>query len=160
MKRSLYLLAATSVAALAITTSALADPPRSLSIGQTTPGTLTASDAKSEDNSLYDDYTVRLSAGQGLEAFMASSAFDAFLHIGRGTGTTFEQLKTDDDSGGGTDARVRFAAPADGVYTVRANALNESMSGAYSLRLSAYTPPPKAVAVCAAFPKAQSPRPL
>ncbi len=151
MKRTLYLLAATSVATLAMATSALADPPRALSLGSTTQGTLTATDAKSADNSLYDDYTVRLSAGQGLEALMSSSAFDTFLHFGRGTGTAFESIKTDDDSGGGTDARLRFAAPADGVYTVRANALNDTMSGAYSLRLSAYTPPPAAVAKPIAF---------
>ncbi len=151
MKRTLYLLAAASVATLAMATSVLADPPRALTVGQTTPGTLTATDAKSEDNSLYDDYTVQLSAGQGVEALMSSSAFDAFLHVGRGTGSSFEQLKTDDDSGGGTDARVRFAAPTAGVYTVRANALNAEMSGAYSLRLSAYTPPPAAVAKPIAF---------
>ena len=151
MKRIFSLLAATSLASAAMAASALADPPRPISIGQTVQGTLTSADAKAQDDSLYEDYTVRLNAGQGVEALMSSSAFDTFLHVGRGVGTAFEELKSDDDGGGGTDARVRFAAPTEGVYTVRANALNASMSGAYSLRLSAYTPPPPAVAKPLAF---------
>jgi hypothetical protein len=82
---------------------------------------------------------------------MASSAFDSFLRVGRGTGAAFEELKSDDDSGGGVDARVRLAAPADGVYTVRANALSPEMAGAFTLRLSAYTPPPPPVTKPLAF---------
>lgn len=151
MKRIYSLLAATSLATLALTTGAMADQPRLLSVGQTVSGTLTNADPKAADNSLYEDYSVRLSAHQGVEILMSSSAFDTFLHVGRGTGSSFEELKSDDDSGGGTDARVRFTAPADGVYTIRANALNESMSGAFSLRLSAYTPPPPAVSKPLAF---------
>ena len=151
MKRIFSLLAATSLATVALATTALADPPRQISVGQTVSGALTNADAKAEDNSLYEDYTVRLTARQGVEALMSSSTFDTFLHLGRGTGTAFEELKADDDSGGGTDARVRFSAPADGVYTIRANALNATMSGAYSLRLSAYTAPPPAVSKPLAF---------
>jgi hypothetical protein len=146
MKTNLRILTATSAASLLVAIGAAwADPPRPVTIGQTVSGTLAASDAKSGDNTLYEDYTVRLSANQNIEALMSSSAFDAMLRVGRGTGTAFEELKSDDDSGGGTDARVRFLAPSEGVYTIRTNALSPEMSGAFSLRLSAYTPPPPPV---------------
>jgi hypothetical protein len=151
MKQPFRVLAAAGVATMAIMASAYADPPRQVSVGSTTSGTLTSSDARMENNSLYDDYTVRLSANQAIEVRMSSSAFDAFLRVGRNTGTAFQEEKNDDDSGGGTDARVRFTAPSDGTYTIRANALNAEGNGAYSLRISAYTPPPPAVSRPIAF---------
>lgn len=142
MTRTIRFLAVTGAATAALVAGALADPPRPIAVGQSAQGTLNNADAKGDNNAFYEDHTVRLAANQNVEALMASSAFDAFLRIGRGVGSAFEELKSDDDSGGGTDARVRFAAPAEGVYTVRASALNEGMSGAYTLRLSAYAPPP------------------
>lgn len=151
MKQPFRVLAAAGVATMAILASAYADPPRQVNVGSTTNGTLTSTDARTDNNSLYEDYTVRLSANQAIEARMSSSAFDAFLRIGRNTGTAFQEDKSDDDSGGGTDARVRFTAPADGTYTIRANALNAEGNGAFSLRVAAYTPPPPAVSRPIAF---------
>lgn len=151
MKHPFRVLAVTGVASMAIVAAAFADPPRPLTVGQTASGALTSADARMENNSLYEDHTVRLSANQSVEARMSSSAFDAFLRFGRNTGTAFQEDKSDDDSGGGTDARVRFTAPADGTYTIRANALNAEGAGAYSLRLAAYTPPPAAVSRPIAF---------
>ncbi|MDX2234241.1 MAG: hypothetical protein NW200_07060 [Hyphomonadaceae bacterium] len=149
MKNTMRLLAAAGAASMmwAVLGAgvAAADPPRSVTIGQTVSGTLANRDAKAENGTPYDDHLVRLTADQGLEALMSSSDFDAFLRVGRGVGDEFEELKSDDDGGGGRDARVRFSAPEDGVYTVRANALSQEMRGAYSLRLSAYTPPPPPV---------------
>lgn len=151
MKQTFRVLAATSVATMALAAVALADPPRPLAVGQTVSGTLASTDAKMDNNTLYEDYTVRLNANQSIEALMSSSAFDAFLRVGRNTGTAFQEAKSDDDSGGGTDARVRFTAPEDGVYTIRANALNAEGSGAFQLRLSAYSPPPPPVTKPLAF---------
>ncbi len=145
MRNTYRLLAATGAASMVMAAGAWADPPRPMTVGQTMSGTLSRTDAKAENDTYFDDYTVRLNADQSVEALMAASAFDAFLRLGRGTGAAFEEIKSDDDSGGGTDARVRFTAPTAGVYTVRANALNEGMSGAYSLRLSAYVAPPPPV---------------
>jgi hypothetical protein len=145
MKNTFRLLLASGAASMAMTAAALADPPRPVTVGQTVNGTLAASDSKMDNNTLYEDYTVRLGANQSIEARMSSSAFDAFLRVGRNTGNAFQEDKSDDDSGGGTDARVRFTAPADGTYTIRANALNADGSGSFQLRVSAYTAPPPAV---------------
>lgn len=145
MTFSLRLLAATSVATLLAATAAWADPPRPIAVGQSISGTLGPSDAKGENNTSYEDYTVRLTANQSVEALMASSAFDSLVRIGRGTGTAFTESKFDDDSGGGNDARLRFTAPEDGTYTIRANTYAADGAGAFTLRLSAYTPPPPPV---------------
>lgn len=151
MKTTFRLLLVTGAASMAMTVGAFADPPRAITVGQTVSGTLASTDAKMENNTLYEDYTVRLGANQSIEARMSSSAFDAFLRVGRNTGNAFQEDKSDDDGGGGTDARVRFTAPSDGTYTIRANALNADGSGAFSLRVSAYTPPPAAVSRPLAF---------
>lgn len=148
MKNAFRMLALSAASTLALAGAALADPPRQATVGQTISGALTPADARRSDNSLYEDYTVTLQAGQGIEALMSTGAFDAYLHLGRGTGNAFEELKSDDDSGGGekgTDARIRFRAQDAGAYTIRASALNGDMSGAFTLALKSYTPPPAAV---------------
>lgn len=128
---------------------AAADAPRTVRVGQTVNGALTQTDARAEDKSLYDDYTINLTAGQGLQVDMRSGAFDAYLNVGKGVGGSFESISNNDDGGGDTNARVRFVAKEAGTYTIRANALNESMSGAYTLEIGSYTPapPPKAVSL-------------
>lgn len=146
MKTMFGLLAAASALTLAAAGPASAQAQRTVSVGQTVSGALTTEDPKLEDNSHYDDFSLSLTAGQSVEIVMTSSAFDSFLHFGKGTGSAFEASSTDDDGGGGQDARVRFTATEAGIYTVRANALNEGMSGPYSIRVGAYAPPPAPVA--------------
>lgn len=142
MNKMIGLLAAASAMTLAFAAPANAQAQRTINVGQTLSGALTAEDPKSEDQSAYDDFSLRLNAGQSVEIMMSSSAFDSFLLLGTGTGSAFSSSATDDDSGGGQDARIRFTANEAGLYTVRANALNAGMTGPYSLRVSAYTAPP------------------
>jgi hypothetical protein len=46
----------------------------------------------------------------------------------------------DDDSGGGTDARLRFRVPATGSYYLVAQAYSEGEGGGYSLTLEVAAP--------------------
>ncbi|MBL8557348.1 MAG: pre-peptidase C-terminal domain-containing protein [Hyphomonadaceae bacterium] len=142
MKKMFGLLAAASALSLALAVPAHAQAQRSINVGQTLSGALTADDPKAEDQSAYDDFSLRLNAGQSVEIVMSSSAFDSFLLLGKGTGSAFSSSASDDDSAGGQDARIRFTASEAGLYTVRANALNAGMLGPYSLRVAAYTAPP------------------
>jgi hypothetical protein len=145
MKRMIGKMAALGALAGAAVLSARAahaDAPRTVRVGQTVNGALAQTDARAEDKSLYDDYTINLTAGQGVQVDMRSSAFDAYLNMGKGVGGSFESLANNDDGGGGTDARLRFVAKEAGTYTIRANALNESMSGAYTLAIAPYKPAP------------------
>ncbi|MDZ4778605.1 MAG: PPC domain-containing protein [Alphaproteobacteria bacterium] len=142
MNKMFGLLAAASAMTLALAAPAHAQAQRTINVGQTLSGALTADDPKSEDQSAYDDFSLRLNAGQGVEIVLSSSAFDSFLLLGSGTGSAFSSTVTDDDGAGGQDARIRFAATEAGLFTVRANALNAGMTGPYSLRVSAYNAPP------------------
>jgi hypothetical protein len=146
MRKVFGLLAAASALSLVAAAPASAQAQRTVTIGQTVSGALTAEDPKMEDRSSYDDFSLSLAAGQSVEIVMSSSAFDSFLHFGKGTGSAFTASSTDDDGAGGQDARIRFTATEAGIYTVRANALNEGMAGPYSLRVGAYAAPPPAVA--------------
>lgn len=65
--------------------------------------------------------SVRLKAGQRYVIDLKSKDFDAFLRLENAQG---KELARDDDSGGGLDARIRFVAPADGVYHIIATSLN------------------------------------
>jgi hypothetical protein len=117
--------------------------PRSLTIGQTIRGELTTRDLKAEDDSFYDEFTLRLTAGQGVIISMDAPGFDAITVIGKGNGGSFEPLAADDDSGAGengTNARLRFRAPEDGLYVVRANSVNGGEVGPYTLTVAARPP--------------------
>jgi hypothetical protein len=60
-------------------------------------------------------YDVHMAAGKTYVIDHMSKQFDAFLRLEDAAG---KQLAQDDDSGGGTDARIRFKAPSEGVFRV------------------------------------------
>lgn len=104
--------------------------------GQTVTGELTAGDPVLADGSHYDLYRFRAEAGRGYVVTMRSSTFDTYLAVGTGTtGNCTAPCVEDDDGAGGTDSRVRWTAPATGIYEIRANSLEGGTTGAYTLRL-------------------------
>jgi len=109
--------------------------------GQTVSGALTAQDPKLGDGSYYDGYVYQGRRGERLTITMRSSAFDTYLGIGRGRGTSYTPLGTDDDGAGGTDSKLEFTLPADGEYVIRANALAADETGAYTLELVSSSAP-------------------
>ena len=127
--------------ALLLCTAASAQTP--IRMGQTVSGRLTEQSKKApEDQSFYDLYTYTGKRGERVRFTLRSKDFDAYLNVGRtDKAGGFESLDTDDDGGGGTDARVEITLPADGVYAVRANTLNAGDSGAYTLQLEQGAPP-------------------
>lgn len=105
-------------------------------VGQTIRGSLATSDPRAGDDSFYDLYRFDGRRGQRLTITLKSSAFDAYLGFGRMAGGEFEEIDTDDDGAGGTDARVEVTVPADGTYVIRANSLSEGETGAYELSVA------------------------
>jgi Bacterial pre-peptidase C-terminal domain len=63
---------------------------------------------------------------------LASTRFDAYLRLEDATG---KQIAEDDDSGGGTNARLRFRPRAPGVYRIIATTFEPGTFGAYSLTI-------------------------
>jgi S1-C subfamily serine protease len=108
-----------------------------LSAGRAAQGALEAGDPRMEDGSLYDLYFFAARAGQAVAIEMRSTSLDAYLSWGRMNGGKFEPLGSDDNAGGGTDARLAVTIPADGIYTVRANARRAGEAGPYTLTLAA-----------------------
>lgn len=115
-------------------------PSTPIAVGQTINGVLATGDCRLPfDGSLFDAYTFSGTAGQQIAISQTSSAFNAFLLLLSPTGTA---IAADDNSAGGTDARIpgptgAFSLPTTGTYTILANAFDASMSGNYALTLGA-----------------------
>jgi uncharacterized caspase-like protein len=108
-----------------------------LTPGQRRTGQLQRGDAVMNDGSLFDVYTYQARAGERLALTLRSRDFDTFLNVARMNGNAVEQIVRDDDSGGGTDSRAEFTVDRDGPIYVVANALQEGMTGSYTIELAA-----------------------
>jgi len=85
------------------------------------------------DNSYFNLYTFEGRAGQQIEITMTSNQLDAYLILLAPDGSDLIQ---DDDSGGGTNARLVTTLPANGTYTILANSYAAGESGNYELRVA------------------------
>ncbi len=96
-------------------------------------GELTPSDAQlSLDGTPYDTWIYNALEGDSMVVEMTSSDFDPFLVVLR-NGTP---IASDDDGGGGLDARVAFRAPVVGSYTILANAVSTEAAGSYGITVT------------------------
>ncbi len=101
--------------------------------GQNVSGRLDTSDPRLPDNSHYDSYVYEGTPGEQILITLTSPEFDTYLRWGRGQGSQFQLLGTDDDAGGGTNARMQVTVDASGTYTIQANSLAANTTGAYTL---------------------------
>ncbi|HEX8276783.1 MAG TPA: DUF4344 domain-containing metallopeptidase [Longimicrobiaceae bacterium] len=104
-----------------------------ISSGQTVSGRLDTSDPKMGDNSHYDEYTYVGRPGERIVVTLRSSAFDAFLSWGQGSGGGFRSEASDDDGAGGTDSQLTVTIGSTGTYVIRANSVAANSTGAYTL---------------------------
>ncbi|WP_339932187.1 PPC domain-containing protein [uncultured Brevundimonas sp.] len=153
MRRSISIATVSALALMVAAGPTLAQ--EVIRIGASVSGTLDDSDATGPDGEYrYDDYRITARAGQRLEATMQSEAFDTYLAVyDADAGADAQELYGDDDSfGQDTDSRLRFTAPRDGDYLLRARTLFGLEGGDYSLTLSerpaaARAPRPTAIRV-------------
>lgn len=147
MRRQTILAAVSSLALVAaLAGPAFAQEARPLAPGDQVEGEIVEGDANGPDNAYrYDSYAITATAGQRFEAVMRSETFDTFLQVQpQGEDEDGVPLASDDDGlGEGTNSRLRFAAPKDGVYVLRARTLSGTDGGAYTLNLTE-RPPAKA----------------
>ncbi len=93
---------------------------------------------RSEDDALFVGYSVALKSGQRVSVQLKKDGetnLDPKVEIGRGTLTDFEQIAEDDDGGADLNARLRFVAPSDGTYIIRATSVSVTSEGNYVLRV-------------------------
>lgn len=105
---------------------------RSLEMGALEVGVLGPMSAIVQDDRPGEAWQLEGSAGNRLSIVMQSTDFDAFLYL---AGPGLNEILTDDDGGGGTDAKIDVTLPADGPYTVVAGAYSSGSFGAYNLRV-------------------------
>lgn len=116
--------------------------PRPISIGQTVRGRLDETDAILEDDeTYYDTWLLNGRKGQRVQIEMKADSLDAFISFGKMDGAEFNSLRTDDDSGEGTDSKLTITLPDDGQYVIRANEVGPK-TGAYTLSVVERQPGP------------------
>ncbi len=122
-----------------------------LTFGRLAQGRLSESDATNDEGKSVDNYSINLPANRRVQIDLTSEAFDPMVTLtGPNKTGTVEQLAEDDDSGPGTNARIRFTTEAAGVYKVNVSSVGEEAAGAYSLLVGvvpARTPMPAPQAV-------------
>jgi hypothetical protein len=106
---------------------------RPFTLGQTVSSSLESSDPKEQDGTFYEPWRFTGRAGQIVTITMKSSAFDSYMVL-EGPGRSF--WASNDDGGGGTDAKLMVTLPEDGEYVVKANSLREGGTGAYTLEIT------------------------
>ena len=129
-----YFCALLTAALVLLTTPALAEPQNAakfIRLGDMIRGELTDQSSRLSDGTPYDAYFFDGKAGQTVAIGMKASTFDSFLIL-REVGEAHD-LASDDDSGGGRDALLRYVLPSDGRYEIRANAVAQDGRGVYSL---------------------------
>jgi hypothetical protein len=115
-----------------------------LTLGTEIKGVLSDGGARTSEDILFNSYSLTLTAGQSVTVNLkkdGESTLDPKLELGRGTPSAFEKSVEDDDGGSELNARLRFVAPADGTYLIRATSINATSEGGYVLRVDP-TPPP------------------
>lgn len=106
----------------------------SILVGATARGSLGETDATADDNSFYDAYRLTLKEGEKLQITMVSNEVDSFVVIGRDKADgSFEVLGSDDDGLSDTHAKLKWTAPSDGTYEVRAGTFQQGQTGDYAL---------------------------
>jgi hypothetical protein len=95
-------------------------------------GMLSAFNDAFNDGTPTTSHEIEAKAGERLDISMSTGAFDAYLLV---FDTDNEKLSEDDDSGGGTNARLSVIAPTDGTYRIVANSYDSGASGPYTITL-------------------------
>jgi len=116
------------------------DDPQPIDFGQTVNGTLDADDCLRPGGAFQESWGLVLANDMTARIDLESDAFDAFLVLKDSDGNI---LATNDDGGGGLNARVDYALTA-GTYEIVASSFRPGQTGAYKLTVD--VPPPATTA--------------
>jgi hypothetical protein len=109
--------------------------PTPIVVGQTVHGELNPGAPMLADRGRFQLLAFDAQPGRRYVITMRSTDFDAFLTVARQVGGITETLATDDDGGGGTDARLRFTAPEAGRFLIVAQSLEADGLGTFTVQL-------------------------
>ena len=100
--------------------------------GITTAQTITSGCPNPQTGQYADLAAMYIAQGQQVQIDMSSTAFDPSLELYTADGTALAQ---DDNSGGGTSARLTYTAPADDFYVLLPTSRTAAQAGAYTLSI-------------------------
>ena len=133
-------IAGKSATAAVTVTSSPCDANTPITIGQTLNGALASTDCALQDGSFMDLYQLSVTANGRLQIDVSSSAFDAYLILFlRNPDGTRVAVGADDNSAGGTNARIIRDVVAGETYLIGANSLLANMTGAYQVAVQTTT---------------------
>ena len=98
-------------------------------------GSLDANDPV-ESEMRFDDYALRLEAGESALIRVESEAFDPVVRVYPADQRGTTEVAMDDDSGGGFNAFLIFAPDEGGDYVVRVTSFSTEGTGAYRLKIA------------------------
>lgn len=89
-------------------------------------------------------YVFTLTASTSVQVDVSTTAFDSYLLVLSGSGSSGVPIAEDDDSGGGSNSRISRTLSS-GTYTVEVTSFDSGSTGAFSLTVAgstSTTPPP------------------
>jgi len=98
-------------------------------------GELAASDPD-RDGKHYDDYLIRVAAGQVRYILLEGQEWDTLVQVYRLDEREGSPIEEDDDTGADTNSLLAFAPGEAGDYIVRVTSFSENVTGAYRLWVS------------------------
>ena len=107
--------------------------------GITTNQTMSSTCPNTNTGQYGDLAALYIAQGQQVQIDMSSTAFDPSLELYTGTGTAIGQ---DDNSGGGTSARLTYTAPTAGFYLIVPTSRTAAQTGAYTLSIASLSGAP------------------
>lgn len=103
-------------------------------LGQSLSGLLSTSDCALEDGSFMDQFQIGITANGRIQIDVTSTEFDAYLILYlRNANGTKTAVGADNNSAGGTNARITRDVVAGETYIIGANSLLPSVTGAYQV---------------------------
>lgn len=107
-----------------------------LEYGKLAQGIISKKDAEDDEGNLFDSYNIKLSANQKIQINLNSTAFDPILVLqGPDSEGVLVEISEDDDSGPGSNARIRYTVKNTGEYRVKVKSASQEEMGAYTLLL-------------------------
>ncbi|MEX1184987.1 MAG: hypothetical protein WEA80_00170 [Gemmatimonadaceae bacterium] len=101
--------------------------------GETVSGALTSRDSRMASGSRYDLWVYSGTRGERIVVTVRSIQFDPYVFVQRYPGGSEPLLARDDDSGGGSDARVELTLPETDDYLIVVTSAQRGEAGAYRL---------------------------
>ena len=106
-------------------------------LGESIDGSLTADDKTLQSGKKYDVYRMQVASGTRVTVTVQSRDFDSYVLVFRWVGDSLVRVASDDDSGGGLDAKASFRAPGRGEYLIDVlSAAERGGTGEYRLTVN------------------------